>query len=155
MHNDGRQRRTRRKRWGITAAIVVVVGAATALLIPRGLRGPERIAIEFLDASIQAPNDTARLRAAAHVDDTVDPRTLLQGLSTGVTLNFLHARQTQGTAQSVSVLNREQPAPQRYVVTLRVLESGIGAIAAPRDVVVQLQEIDGSGWRIASVRAVD
>jgi hypothetical protein len=154
MHNEGRPQRTRRKRWGIGATAAVVLAVLAALLIPRGLRGPERIAIDFIEISIHAPQDEARLRTAARIGDTEDPRALLQGLSTGVALGFLHARQTQGNAQSISVLNREQPAPHRYVLTLRVSEGGIGAAASSRDFVVQLQEADG-GWRLSSVRLVD
>jgi hypothetical protein len=130
MHNEGRPQRTRRKRWGIGATAAVVLAVLAALL------------------------DEARLRTAARIGDTEDPRALLQGLSTGVALGFLHARQTQGNAQSISVLNREQPAPHRYVLTLRVSEGGIGAAASSRDFVVQLQEADG-GWRLSSVRLVD
>jgi hypothetical protein len=146
--------RIRRLRWWIAAALLLILGTTTIVLGPPGLRGPDRVASEFLDALIQTPADAARLRAAARLAEADDPQTLLQGLSTNVTLTFLQARQTQGISQDIRVLGRLE-GNQRYTVTLRVAEASTGPVSAPRDFIVQLQPATDGTWRIVSLRAAE
>jgi hypothetical protein len=151
MHNDGRQGRVRRLRWWMGAALLSALVVTAIFVSPWALRGPDRMASEFLDALIQAPADASRLRLAAHLDDPENPQALLQGLSTNVTLNFLQARQAQGISQDIRVLERRNAGPD-YTVTLRVSESS-SATVVPRDFIVQLQKAGNGEWRIASLRA--
>jgi hypothetical protein len=154
MQKNENRTGTKRVRWGVTAALLLVAGVSAIVLFPRGLRGPERSAGEFLELMMQTPVDVERLRNAAHITTADDPRTLLQGLSTGVTLSFLQARQAQGVSQDISVIARQQPAPQRYTVTLRVSDTAL-AEPASRDFIVQLEQIADGDWRVVSIRAAD
>ena len=154
---DSMQREVRqgRMRWGIALVLLLALGATAMVLFPRASRGPERTAGEFLEALIQTPADTVRLRAAARLTGTQDPQALLQGLSTGVTLNFLQARHAQGISQDIMVLERQQSVPQRVNVRLRVSEVSAAGGASPRDFAVQLEPITDGDWRVASLRAAD
>lgn len=153
MQPHQRQVRAKRIRWGVTAVLLLV--GTSAIFLPRGLRGPEQSAGDFLETLIQTPNDTERLRRAAHINPSDDPQTLLHGLSTGVTLSFLQARQAQGAAQNISVVARQQPAAQRYQVTLRVSDASIADAASLRDFVVQLEQVTDGDWRVISMRAAN
>jgi len=155
MHNNERQTRAKRIRWGIAGALLLAAGFTALFLFPPGLHGPERSAGEFLQTLIAAPADVERLRSAAHIAATDDPQALLQGLSTDVTLNFLRARQTQGSPQDIRVVARQQPTPERYGVTLRVSDANVTDTATFRYFVGRFETAANGEWRLVAVRAAD
>jgi len=137
-------------RW-IGVAVVVAIAAIVIVLFARSPRGPETVARQFLDALLQAPEDTARLRAAAHLAESDDPEALLEGLSTRVALEFLRARERQGAVHDVSIAETRRPAPQRYVAVLRVVENADGAPVQSWRFQVSMQTTDDGDWRIVAV----
>lgn len=155
MQEVGSQTRLRRTRWiGVAALVAIIVVIAAVLIVaffPGGLRGPETMARQLVEALLQAPQDSARLRAAARLTETDDPETLLEGLATRVALDFLRARERQGAVHHISVAETRRPSPQRYVVVLWVVEKADGQAAESRRFQVSLQKAENRDWRIAAV----
>lgn len=154
MHKGGRLARKRRNRWIGIGVVMLIVGAAF-LFFPRGLRGPETVARNFFDALLQAPDDPARLRAAAHIDENDDPDTLVDGLATRIALDFLRARMRQGANYDVSVAEARRPGVQRYTAVLRVTENAEGRLSPMRRFEVGLQKADNGDWRVSSVTVIE
>ena len=137
-------------------ALVVVVGVSiTMVLFPRGLRGPETVAQNFFYALLQAPDDAARLRAAAHLDESDDPQTLVEGLSTRIALDFLRTRVVQGAAYNVDVADSRRSAAERYYVVLRVVERAGDDASLTRRFAVTLQKAENGDWRIATLTLIE
>lgn len=152
--------RSRRAIWiAVTAAAVAALGAAY-LWFPRGLRGPETVAqnfIEaFLDVSPDEPDYSGRLRAAAHLDQADDPQSVIDGLSTRIALDFLRLRRRQGAVQRIAIGESRRPAPTHYVTALRVVErvdNSRGSLTRRFNVV--LLKSDNGDWRVTSVAVIE
>ncbi len=151
MHEVRWQTRIPRARWIGVAALVAIAAVVIVTFFLGSRRGPETVARQFVEALLQAPEDAARLRSAAHLAEADDPVALLEGLATHVALDFLRARERQGAVHRISVAETRRPAPQRYVVLLWVVENADGQAAQNWRFQVSLQKTDNGDWRITAV----
>jgi hypothetical protein len=154
MQKGGRRIPSRRVRW-LGVLVLTALIAAAVILFPRGLRGPETVAIEFLEALLQTPDDPERLRAAAHLADGDDPQRLLGELTTRITLEFLHARERQGMQHRIGVSERHRPTPQSYAMVLKVTEQDDNEQLHTRRFHVGLQQAENGDWRVSAVRVAE
>lgn len=147
--------KTQKRRWRWLGVLVLVALVAAAIVyFPRGLRGPESVAREYLDALARAPQDLPALRTAGHLADNDDPLAPIEGLSTRVALEFLYARTRLGAAPRISVVESRRPAPLRYAVVLEVSDPDDRA-APPRRFAVNLQQNDDGDWRVGALSVVE
>lgn len=145
MHKQPR----RRWRWlGVLIAAALVVVAS--IYFPRGLRGPETVAEEFVAALMHAPQDLAALRAAGHLEPERDPLALIDDASTRIALDYLHARERQGVAHALEIAERRQPGARDYVAVLAVHERD-DALAPGHRFAVSLQQAEDGEWRVRAV----
>jgi hypothetical protein len=147
MH-DARTRRSIVAALGLAALI-----AAAIAFFPRGLRGPETVASDFLSVLISAPDDLPRQRRAGHLDEGDDPLALADGLPTRVAFTFLAARGGQGAVFDIDVVER-RPDAQDYVAVLSVSERDDDA-SSTRRFAVTLRQTPSGDWRVSAVSAVD
>ncbi len=154
MQKNGRQTRRRRAILIGVSALIVILGVLITLY-PRGSRAPEYVAENFLTALLQTPQDTERLRAAARLDEGSDPQAVVEGLSTQIVLDFLRARTRQGAMYRIDVTESTQLAAQRYLVVLRVAESGSEDSLSSRRFNVTLQKTNNGDWQAALLAVVE
>ncbi len=154
MHQGKQQSPIGRRKW-LGAATFAVVATTLILFALFGLRGPGAVAREFLEALLRMPEDYTTLRKIANLGESDDPRSLIEGVSTRVTLDFLRARARQGVVLDVSVAESRRPEPGRYAVILRVLENADGGSSRSRRFQVRLQRSDAGDWRIISITTSD
>ena len=155
------KRRALRVRW--IGALVMLAALATAAVVyyparAPAVRGPDTIAVAFLEALMQAPADAQRLRAAGHLEASDEPPPfdrIVDRMATRLALDYLHARVRQNVGYRVQVIERRQPEPRRYAVMLTVTERAEAEAAVPRRFQLGLQQLENGDWRVTGVSAVE
>jgi hypothetical protein len=154
--------RALRVRWIGALVMAAALTTAAVMYYPRrspAVRGPDTVAVEFMEALMQAPADAERLRAAGHLEagDELPPAIdrIVDRMATRLALDYLHARLQQNAGYRVRVIERRQPEPRRYAVLLAVGERAETEAASPRRFQLGLQQLENGDWRVTGVSAVE
>ena len=146
MSQRGYQACSRKSAW--TAALLLFVLAGCEPF----RNSPESRALDFAEALVTTPADMQKLRDIANLAPDRNPEDLLEGLSTRVAVDFLRAKQAQGTALKFELGSVRQIDVLRRAVSVRVsyLQPGTPANSEVR---MQIQiEKDAQGrWCITRV----
>ncbi len=113
---------------------------------------PEGRAQDFIEALVTAPTDTQKLREIANVAPDRKPEDLVDDLSARVALDFLRAKQAQGTTLKFDQGEDRRTGDARHAVTILVAYRQPGTQSYDQVSFQVLVEKDKEGqWRITRV----
>ncbi len=113
---------------------------------------PEDRAQAFIEALIEAPAETAKLRDIANISSESQPQDLLQGLAAQVALDFLRAKQVQGVKLNFSRGDVRRPDSSHRVVVIRITDtSNVAAVNSDVGFQVYMEKQEPKQWRIVRV----